>query len=254
MYIDSHAHIYNEQFNEDRQFAIERAIEAGVTKIYMPNVDSESIDGMLEAEFKNPGICIPMIGLHPCDVSKGFEKQLYTVEDWLNKRKFAAIGEMGIDLYWDQTTKELQIEAFRVQVELAKKHDLPIVLHTRNANREALDLVRELKDEKVRGIFHCFSGTVEEAREMVDLGFLLGIGGVVTFKNGGLDKILPEIGLEHLVLETDCPYLAPVPHRGKRNEPAYIPLIAKKVAEILKKDIEEVAEKTTANSLSLFAL
>jgi TatD DNase family protein len=254
MYIDSHAHIYNEQFTGDRQAAIERALLAGVGKIYMPNVDLDSIDIMLETEEKNPGICIPMMGLHPCDVDGDFEKQLYEVEAWLNRRKFAAVGEMGLDLYWDKTFFEHQKEAFRIQVELAKKHDLPVVLHTRNANREAIDLVRALKDDKLRGIFHCFSGTVAEAREMIDLGFLLGIGGVVTFKNGGLDKVLPEIGLEHLVLETDCPYLPPVPHRGKRNEPSYIPLFAEKVADLLKMDKGQVEEKTTENSLKIFGL
>lgn len=233
---------------------IDRAVEAGVGKIFMPNVDEDSIDKMLEVEEKNPGVCLPMIGLHPCNVGKNFEKQLYLVEDWLGKKKFAAIGEMGIDLYWDQTYKEQQIEAFKIQVALAKKYHLPIVLHTRNANKEAIELVNHLKDESLKGIFHCFSGTLEEARQMIELEFLLGIGGVVTFKNGGLDKILPQLNLENLVLETDCPYLAPTPFRGKRNEPSYIPIIAHKVAEIMKKDVDEVAEVTSKNALGLFAL
>lgn len=254
MYIDSHAHIYNEQFKEDRDAAIEKAVKSGVEKIYMPNVNHESIDIMLETEEKYPGICIPMIGLHPCDVGKNFEKHLYEVEDWLKKRKFAAVGEMGIDLYWDKTFQEQQTEAFKIQVNLAKEHGLPVVLHTRNANREALEIVQAMKDDKLVGIFHCFSGSVEEAKEMIELGFLLGIGGVVTFKNGGLDKILPEVGLHNLVLETDCPYLAPVPHRGKRNEPNYIPIIAEKVAQILNISVEEVAQVTTENALKIFKL
>jgi len=252
MYIDSHAHIYNEQFKGEVDALVERAMEAGVRKIYMPNVSTDSIDEMLEIEAKHPEICRPMMGLHPCDVDKHFEKQLYTIETWLGKRKFAGVGEMGLDFYWDLTYKEQQIEAFRIQTAWAIKYDLPVILHTRNANREAIDLLKELGNKKLHGIFHCFSGTLEEAKEMIGLGFLLGIGGVATFKNGKLDEVLPEIGLENLVLETDCPYLAPVPFRGKRNEPSYIPLIAKKVSEILSKDIEEVKEKTTQNSLKVF--
>jgi len=252
MYIDSHAHIYNEQFNDNRSEIVEKAVMAGVGKIYMPNVNIESIDAMLEAEHKHPGVCIPMMGLHPCDVTKNFEKDLYIIEDWLSKRPFAAIGEMGLDFYWDKSFKEQQIEAFRIQVALAKKYKLPVILHTRNANREAIDLIAELKDESLTGIFHCFSGTVEEAKEMIDLNFLLGIGGVVTFKNGGLDKVLPEIDLKHLVLETDCPYLAPVPYRGKVNQPAYLPLIAEKLASVLDIDQEVVREVTSKNAVGIF--
>jgi TatD DNase family protein len=254
MYIDSHAHIYNEQFNDNREEVVEKAVSAGVGKIYMPNVNIESIDAMLEAEHRHPGICIPMMGLHPCDVKKDFEKDLYIIEDWLSKRSFSAIGEMGLDFYWDEAFKEQQIEAFRIQVALAKKHKLPVVLHTRNANREAIDLIAELKDESLTGIFHCFSGTIEEAKEMIDLGFLLGIGGVITFKNGGLDKVLPEIKPESLVLETDCPYLAPIPYRGKRNEPAYIPLIAEKLATVLNIDRNKLMEITTKNALRVFKM
>lgn len=253
MFIDSHAHIYNEQFKEDLDEAVEKAVEAGVSKIYMPNVNIESIDSMLEAEHRHPGVCIPMMGLHPCDVAKGFEKDLYIIEDWFSKRKFAAVGEMGLDYYWDETFKEQQKEAFKIQVDLAKKYKVPVVLHTRNANRDAIDLIAEAKTDDLTGIFHCFSGSVEEAKEMIELGFLLGIGGVVTFKNGGLDKVLPELPLESMVLETDCPYLAPVPYRGKRNEPAYIPIIAEKLATVMRKDIEEVAEVTSEKAESIFA-
>lgn len=251
-YIDSHAHIYSEEFENDRHDMIMRSFEAGVEKIYMPNVDHTSIDGMLELEMKYPGKCVAMMGLHPCNVKKDFEKELYIVEDWLKKHQFAAIGEMGMDLYWDVSFREQQEEAFRIQVELAKKHGLPIVIHSRNATRETLDLLQKLKDERLFGVFHCFSGTLKEFEEIKDLGFYIGIGGVVTFKNGGLDKILPDVDLKHILLETDSPYLAPVPNRGKRNEPAYIPGIAQKIADIKKVSQEEVRDQTTQNCLKLF--
>lgn len=252
MFIDTHAHIYAKEFDEDRSEILEKTLNQGIGKIFMPNVDHSSIDRMLETEEKNPGLCIPMMGLHPCSVKKHFEKELYEVEDWLKKRKFAAVGEIGIDLYWDKTFKSQQEEAFRIQAHLAVQHDLPIVIHTRNATRETIDLIQDLELENLTGIFHCFSGTIDEAIEILQLGFYLGIGGVATFKNGGLDKVLPDLSLDRLVLETDCPYLAPMPHRGKRNEPSYIPLIANRVAEILKKDVEEVEEKTTENALKIF--
>ncbi|AKD04131.1 TatD family hydrolase [Pontibacter korlensis] len=252
--IDSHAHIYSEKFNADRAEAVERSTQEGVTKIYMPNIDHTSIDAMLEAEEKYPDVCIPMMGLHPTSVDKDFERELYVVEEWLNKRSFAAVGECGIDLYWDKTFLPQQQEALKVQVELAKKHQLPLVLHTRDSFDEAYEIVSAAQDGTLKGIFHCFSGTVEEAEKVKELGFLMGIGGVATFRNGGLDKVLPHVQLEDLVLETDCPYLAPMPHRGKRNEPVYLPLIAQRVADLLNKPIEEVAEKTTANALNLFKL
>jgi TatD DNase family protein len=252
MYIDSHAHIYSEEFGADRQLLLEQCMDKGINKIFMPNVDHESIDRMLEVEAKNPGHCIPMMGLHPCNVKKNFERDLYEVEDWLKRRKFAAIGEMGTDLYWDKTFFPQQQEAFKIQVSFAKKYDLPIVIHCRNSFRETMDLLKEIRHDSLRGIFHCFSGNVEEAKEVIEIGFYLGIGGVATFKNGGLDKILPDIDLNHIVLETDCPYLAPVPHRGKRNEPVYIPLIAERVAEIKRIQVDEVAAVTTANSLKVF--
>jgi TatD DNase family protein len=252
--IDSHAHIYAEQFNEDRSDAIRRATEDGVTRIYMPNIDHTSIDVMLETEDKHPGQCIPMMGLHPTSVGKDFERELYLVEEWLGKRPFAAVGECGLDLYWDKTFLPQQQEALKVQVDLAKKHKLPIVLHTRDSFNETYEIIAAAQDGSLKGVFHCFSGTVEEANKVTELGFLMSIGGVATFKNGGLDTLLPHIKLDSLMLETDCPYLAPVPYRGKRNEPAYLSLIAKRVAELMGKDVEEVAEKTTENALNLFKL
>ena len=252
--VDSHAHIYSEKFNDDRAEAVRRAGEEGVGKIYMPNIDHTSIDAMLEAEAQFPEVCVPMMGLHPTSVDKNFERELYLVEDWLSKRAFSAVGECGIDLYWDKTFLPQQQEALKVQVELAKKYKLPIVLHTRDSFNETYEIISAAQDGTLKGIFHCFSGTEEEAKKVTELGFLMGIGGVATFKNGGVDKVLPHVELDSLVLETDCPYLAPVPHRGKRNEPVYLPLVAKRVAELMNKDLEEVAEKTTSNALNLFKL
>ncbi|WP_242928382.1 TatD family hydrolase [Pontibacter vulgaris] len=254
MLVDSHAHIYSEEFNDDRAEALARAQAEGVEKIYMPNIDHTSIDAMLEAEAKYPQQCIPMMGLHPAYIKQDFERELYLVEEWLNKRPFAAVGECGIDLYWDKTFFPQQQEALKVQVELAKKHQLPIILHTRDSFDETYEIISAAQDGTLRGIFHCFSGTVEQAAKVKELNFLIGIGGVATFKNGGMDKILPHVQLEDMVLETDCPYLAPVPYRGKRNEPVYLPLVAKRVAEIMQKTVEEVAEVTTQNALNLFKL
>ncbi len=252
--VDSHAHIYSEKFKDDQTEAVAKAAEAGVDKIYMPNIDHTSIDAMLETEAAFPGQCIAMMGLHPTSVTKDFERELYLVEEWLSKRPFAAVGECGIDLYWDKTFLPQQQEALKVQLELAKKHKLPIVLHTRDSFDETYELVAAAQDGTLRGIFHCFSGTQEQAAKVKELNFLMGIGGVATFKNGGLDKVLPHVALDDLVLETDCPYLAPVPHRGKRNEPAYIPLVLKRVAELTQKSEEEVADATTKNALNLFKL
>ncbi|GHA56607.1 TatD family hydrolase [Pontibacter akesuensis] len=252
--IDSHAHIYSEKFNADRAEAVERAQQEGVSRIYMPNIDHTSIDAMLEAEVKYPGQCIPMMGLHPTSVEKGFEKELYLVEEWLGKHSFAAVGECGIDLYWDKSFLPQQQEALKVQVELAKKYKLPIVLHTRDSFEETYEIISAAQDGTLKGIFHCFSGTLEEAEKVKKLGFLMGIGGVATFKNGGMDKVIPHLQPEDLVLETDCPYLAPAPHRGKRNEPVYLPLIAQRVADLLEKPLQEIAEQTTVNALNLFKL
>ena len=253
-FTDSHAHVYSEQFKPDQDDMLNRAYEAGVQTIVMPNIDHESIDVMLETEARFPQQCHAMMGLHPCHVTKNFERELYEVEDWLGRRPFAAVGECGIDLHWDKTALSMQQEALRVQIALAKKHQLPLVLHTREAFRETTDLIEAGQDGTLRGVYHCFSGTAAEAEEAIRLGFLLGIGGVVTFKNGGLDKVLPGIALEHLLLETDCPYLAPMPHRGKRNEPAYLPLIARRVATLLNKTEAEVVEATTHNARQLFKL
>lgn len=251
---DTHAHIYAKEFDADRSDIITRAQESGIGRIYMPNVDHTSIDAMLEAEARFPGQAIAMMGLHPCSVNKDFERELYLVEEWLGKRKFAAVGEIGTDLYWDKTWWEQQQEAFRIQVTWAKKYQLPLVIHCRNSMDETLALLAPLVDESLTGVFHCFTGTTDQAKKIMEMGFFLGIGGVSTFKNGGLDTVLPEIGMDQLVLETDSPYLAPVPHRGKRNEPSYIALIAGKVASLLHTTDAKLMEATDQNVSRLFAM
>ena len=253
--IETHAHLYSEQFKPDQAEALHRAVAAGVGTILMPNVDRTTIDAMLELEAAAPETCLAMMGLHPCSVGPDFEKELQLVEDWLARRPFVAVGECGIDLYWDKTYLAEQKEALRVQLRLAKQYDLPIVLHTRSAFEEAFELVAEAQDGTLRGVFHCFSDGLAEAERIIALGgFKLGIGGVATFKNGGLDKVLPHVDVAHLVLETDCPYLAPVPYRGKRNEPAYLPLVLHRVASLLGQSPEAVAEATTRNAQQLFNL
>lgn len=250
--IDTHAHIYSSKFDSDRDQVIEEIRKSGIERIYMPNVDVETIDRMLECESRYGDLCIPMMGLHPCDVKEDFQKQLYVMEDWLNKRSFAAVGEIGTDLYWDKTTFEIQKEALKIQLTWALEKDLPVVLHCRESIDETIDIIEEHQNGQLKGIFHCFTGNLDQAKRITALGFLLGIGGVATYKNGGLDRVLPFIGIENLVLETDAPYLAPVPYRGKRNTPAYLPYIAERVGDLLHVSAEQVALDTQANALSLF--
>ncbi|MEP2772543.1 MAG: TatD family hydrolase [Fulvivirga sp.] len=251
-FIDSHAHIYLDKFKEDINEVLQRAFERDVRKIFMPNIDHTSIDDMLELENKYPEHCFPMMGLHPCSVKKDFEKELYLVEQWLNKRDFTAIGEIGTDLYWDKSFWEQQKEAFTIQVNWAKEKNLPVVIHCRDSIDETIALVEELHDDLLRGVFHCFTGSVEQAKRIEAMGFYIGLGGVSTFKNGGMDKVIPDLDMDKVVLETDSPYLAPAPHRGKRNEPSYIPDIAKKIATYKQVGLDEVALKTTENCLKLF--
>ena len=249
---DTHAHIYAEEFNSDRDDMLRKSEASGVAKIYMPNIDHSSIDAMMEVESKNPSRCFSMMGLHPCSVKKDFEKELYLVEDWLDKRKFTAVGEMGTDLYWDKTFWPQQQEAFKVQVQLAKKHKLPLVIHSRDSVDETIELLRPFASEDFTGIFHCFSGSMEQANKIIGMNFYLGIGGVSTFKNGGLDKVLPDVDLSRIVLETDSPYLAPVPHRGKRNEPSYIPIVAQRICDLKKITLEELSVATNTNAAKIF--
>lgn len=251
-WIDTHAHLYSKQFDEDRDEMLARAMASDVQRFYLPNVDSKSIDGMLELEASYPENCFPMMGLHPCSVKENYKEELAIVESWLKKRSFCAVGEIGIDLYWDKTFFEQQKAAFKVQIGWAKELDVPIVIHARDSLEEILEIIEEEKSDKLRGIFHCFGGSVEQGKRIMDLGFLMGIGGVLTFKKSGLDRVLKEIPLESLVLETDAPYLAPTPYRGKRNESSYIPDIGAKLANVKELSLEEVREVTTKNALKLF--
>lgn len=255
--IDTHAHIYDLQF-EDKEAMLSAAEAQGVSQIWMPNCAAETIDAMMALAERFPDRCLPMMGLHPCYVSETVEDELATVESWLNRYPFFAIGEIGLDFYWDLTHVDRQFEAFTVQLQWASQRNLPISIHSRsaanggrNAFAEAADLIEKLALPNLNGIFHCFIGTVEEAHRAIELGFKLGIGGVSTFKNGGLDKVLPHIDLEHLVLETDAPYLAPVPYRGKRNEPAYLKLIAQRVADLKQIPLAQVDAQTTKNAQQL---
>jgi TatD DNase family protein len=207
---------------------------------------------MLALEAQYPDNCYAMMGVHPCYVNENVAQELTIVEEWLGKRPFKAIGEIGLDFHWDTTYSEQQYQAFRRQLELARSYSLPVAIHSRESTRECIDEVKSLQDGRLSGVFHCFSGTLEEAKEIIDLGFYLGIGGVVTFKKSGLDKLLEQIDMEHIILETDAPYLAPVPYRGKRNESAYIPLIGEKIADIKNLKIADVAAITTSNALKLF--
>ena len=259
--IETHAHIYDEQFGQDRNAMLERAFSAGIKQIWMPNCDHETIDGMLALEKQYPEVCHAMMGVHPCYVKENFEEELNVVEQWLEHRKFILIGEIGLDFYWDLTFVTQQEEVFLRQLALAKKYNLPICIHSRNSkNNEhnailrCIELIKQFGWEDLRGIFHCFSGNLEEAQKIIEINFVLGIGGVATFKNGGMDTILPHIDLKHIVLETDSPYLAPVPHRGKRNEVVYIGLVARRIAEIKAIDFDEVVQQTTQNALSLISL
>lgn len=251
---DTHAHLYSSKFSTDRQEMVERAIAAGVHKIYLPNIDAESIEPMLELEAAFPAHCFAMMGLHPCSVTADYERELALVEHHLSQRKWAGVGETGIDLYWDKTFFKEQQIAFARQIEWAKELDLPIIIHSRESNEECLDLVKAGQDGRLRGIFHCFSGTLDQAQRMIDLGFLLGIGGTVTYPKSELPAILKQIPLEYIVLETDAPYLPPVPHRGKRNESAFIRLVAEMISEIKVLPLATVIQTTSANAARVFPL
>ncbi len=253
MFADTHTHLYDERLMAD-EMQVPRAIEAGVTKMYMPNCDSGTIAGMLQLADQWPDNCLPMMGLHPTYVKEHYKLELAIVAEWLGKRKFYAVGEIGLDYYWDKTHIAEQKEAFETQIDWALQYDLPIVIHSRESTQDCIDIVRRKQNGKLKGIFHCFSGTMDEARSIVALGFYLGIGGVVTYPKGDLPAIVKEIPLEHIVLETDAPYLAPVPYRGKRkNESSFIPVIAQKVADIKECTPEHVAAVTTANAALIFA-
>ena len=253
-FIDSHCHIYLEEFDNDRSQAMQRAVDAGVTKLILPNVDSTTIPRLLQSCDEFPSICKALIGLHPTSVKANFKEELAIVERELfnNKQKYVGIGEIGIDLYWDKTFYKEQVDVFITQLKLADSLQLPVAIHIRNSFDATFEALEQSDIKTFRGVFHCFSGNVEQALRAIELGFMLGIGGVATFKNSGLDEVIAAINLNHIILETDSPYLAPTPYRGKRNEPAYLSLIAQKVAEIKSVSIETVAEITTDNCLKLF--
>lgn len=251
---DTHCHLYSKEFEVDIEEVIQNATIEGVQKFYLPGIDSTAIESMLALEKQFPEKCIPMMGLHPCYVKNNYNEELEIVRGWLTKRVFVAIGEIGLDFYWDKTFVIQQYQAFRIQIEWAIEYRRPIVIHTRNAMQETINLVKEYKSKGLSGIFHCFSGSYESAKEIIDAGFYLGIGGVVTYKNAGLAEVLTKIDLKHLVLETDAPYLTPVPFRGKRNESSYLKYVATKIAAIKQVPVEEVASITTANAEKIFAL
>ncbi len=251
---DTHTHLYSEQFDEDRIKMIHRAIEAGVSRFFVPAIDSTYLNAMLDLEKSFPKNIFLMMGLHPTHVKENFEEELAIVKHWLDKRDFYAIGEIGIDLYWDKTLLKQQQIAFKTQIAWAKERNMPIVIHCRDAFDEIFEILEVLKDEQLFGIFHCFTGNLEQAKKAISYNMKLGIGGVVTFKNGKIDQFLHEIPLEHLVLETDAPYLAPAPFRGKRNESSYITKVLDKLAEIYKISPQEIAEITTQNSKNVFGI
>ena len=250
--IDTHAHIYLDEFEDDINTLIQESKNTGVNQIFMPNIDSHTIDPMLRIEDAYKDYCIPMMGLHPCYVKPNVHEELAVVESWLRKRSFCAIGEIGIDLYWDKTFLDQQIEAFEMQINWAKELNLPIIIHCRDSIDMTIEIVKKHQDGNLKGIFHCFSGNLEHAQKIIDLNFLLGIGGVVTFKNGGIDKIIPNIDLSTIALETDSPYLAPAPHRGKKNRPSFLPIIASKIAELKQCAVQDVATVTSKNAVNLF--
>lgn len=249
---DTHTHLYSEEFEQDRNDMIQRALEKGVTRLFVPSIDSSYTQKMYDLEQQFPENVFLMMGLHPCYVKENYLEELQHVETELTKRKFAAIGEIGIDLYWDKTHLKEQQHAFLHQIQLAKKYKLPINIHCREAFDEIFEILEQEKSNELFGIFHCFTGDYKQALQAIDCGMKLGIGGVATFKNGKIDQFLNEISLEHIVLETDAPYLAPVPYRGKRNESSYVALVAEKLASIYNRPVEEIAAITTKNSQDVF--
>ena len=255
-FIDTHTHLFASEFNDDIDIVVKNAINSGVSKMLLPNIDSTTTNNMLQLCNKYPQHCFPMIGLHPCSVKKdNIEKEILHVEEMLNKNKFIAIGEIGLDLYWDKSTLSYQKVAFESQIKLAKKYQLPIVIHVRDSFSEAIEIVEKLNNENLSGVFHCFTGNIQEAERIINLeNFYLGIGGVVTFKNGGINKIINQISLDNIILETDSPYLTPTPFRGKRNESKYLVNIAQKMSEIYEIDINEIANKTSSNAINLFKI
>jgi len=254
MIIDTHCHLYAEEFTGDIDEVLQRAAGEGVNKFYLPAIDSSTHQQMIALETTFAGKCIAMMGLHPCYVKENHKAELEVAGEWLSKRKFAAIGEIGLDFYWDKTFTDEQYEVFRTQIEWSLQYNLPIVIHTRNAMAETIEVVKKYAGKGIHGIFHCFSGNYEDAKAITNMGFCLGIGGVLTYKNSGLAEAIEKIDMKYLVVETDAPYLTPAPFRGKRNESSYLKYVVEKLAEVKNKSVEEVAAITTANAQKIFGL
>ena len=252
--IDTHTHLYLPRFDDDRKEVVLRAREAGVDRMLMPNIDSHTAGEMMAVSRSFPGVCIPMMGLHPTSVKENYRTELDTVGAWFEKEQFAAVGETGIDLHWDTTREREQKDSLEQHIHWALRYDLPLVLHSRNSLPQLFDVLQSHKGKGLKGVFHCFPGTVNEAKKVVDMGFCLGIGGVVTYKGSRMAEVVRAFGLDTLLLETDAPYLAPVPHRGKRNESAYLRHVAEKVAELKGVPLEDVAAQTTENARMVFRM
>jgi TatD DNase family protein len=252
--IDTHTHLYLPEFDNDRDEAVQRAVENNVVKLLMPNIDIQSLDKMIACEKRYNGICYSMVGLHPTSVGENYLYQLDLLEEKAAQYPFIAVGEIGLDLYWDKTFIKEQISAFKRQIILSLNYDLPVVIHSRDSFTEVFEVLNDFAGSGIKGVFHAFTGDLSHAEKAIKMGFKLGIGGIVTFKNSGLDKVVKEAGIENLILETDSPYLAPTPFRGKRNESSYVSMINKKISEIFEVDTEVSASKTYANSVELFKL
>lgn len=250
--VDTHTHLYDEESVELQDAHIHRAMQSGVEKMYMPNCDSSTIEGMMHIAQRFPLNCYPMMGLHPCYVKDNYLDELSIVETQLATNKFVGVGEIGLDFYWDRTYAAQQRHAFEQQIDWALQYDLPIIIHSRSSTKECIDIVRKKQNGNLVSIFHCYSGTLEEAKEVVDLGGYLGIGGVVTYKKTNLPEILQSVSIQNIVLETDAPYLSPVPYRGKKNESTYLPIIGQKVADVYQISLQEVAEQTSLNAQKIF--
>lgn len=254
MFIDTHAHLYSESFDKDRTLMVKEAISQGVSKMFLPDIDKDSTAKMLELSDQFPGVCYPMLGLHPCSVKENYKDELARIEQLLTELKVYGIGETGIDHYWDRSFDDIQEISFRKHIEWAKLYKLPIIIHSRDSLDLTISIIEELQGPELRGVFHCFNGTVEQGKRIASTGFFMGLGGVSTFKNAGMDQVIPLLDESKIVLETDAPYLAPVPYRGKRNEPKYIPHIAEKIADYKNISVQDVADLTTTNALNLFNL
>ena len=254
MIIDTHSHVYLSEFDADRAEMLARAENEGIDLVLMPAIDIQTHSVMLKTEADFGGKCLSMMGLHPCSVKEGYKQELKIVKEFLGKRRFVAVGETGLDFYWDRTFTKEQYNSFQIQIELALQYDIPVVIHSRNSIDECIKVISENQNGNLKGVFHCFSGSLEQANQVIDLGFFLGIGGVITFKNSGLDKVMADIDMKNVVLETDAPYLAPVPFRGKRNECSYLKYVVEKLSEIKDFSKDEVEKITTNNAKKLYGL